>query len=442
VKTFLSLVAPWLVFAVVAPVAAQTTVGWPDTIDLLTQARSQAETCAELLKSNGDKATITAGRIAYNAAKAKADGVIAGFTVALVEGGKPEDLPKIEANLEKAGAGLQEVCDAAVKSATSAPGTKGVVEEMSDRWWTRSSLRPAPCGRGMSRKTSSNWRPSRPNLPLRNGRTSEAGAERRIDGKRRTFPRWSSFSSVGEIAVRPSTRAVAIPSSKNFAPLIVDKFESDGLRRPLDLKGFPDRSGHVGSTDFALVHYAELAILREEQELKPVLRSRSLRDGALRLAHLAFVRNRVALARGRRLEGGGEEGVRGHPGAGVDASRVAGPARNRQRDAVPLSRLRDRVDLALPSAGLRVSRDAKLTDERFRLRLYPFRSFAAAAQPPKHFRPLCRWRLALHSRLYAQSLQPSAVRHLFAARRDRAGNLPLFPSVYPDQLAPAVRRGA
>jgi hypothetical protein len=63
-------------------------------------------------------------------AKAKSDGVIAGFTVALVEGGKPEDLPKIEANLEKAGAGLQEVCDAAVKSASSASGTKGVVEDI------------------------------------------------------------------------------------------------------------------------------------------------------------------------------------------------------------------------------------------------------------------------------------------------------------------------
>jgi hypothetical protein len=127
-----TIVAPALSLVLVgfAPVQAQTTVGWPDAIDLLAQERSQAETCADLLKSNGDKAAVTAGRITYNAAKAKSDGVIAGFTVALVEGGKPEDLLKIEANLEKAGAGLQEVCDAAVKSASSASGTKGLVEDI------------------------------------------------------------------------------------------------------------------------------------------------------------------------------------------------------------------------------------------------------------------------------------------------------------------------
>lgn len=129
-KTIVSLAALWFVLATCAPAAAQSTTGWPDTIDLLAQERSQAETCAELLKSNGDKAAITAGRITYDAAKAKADGVIAGFTIALVEGGKPEELPKIEANLEKAGAGLQQVCDAAVKSASSAGGTKGVVEDI------------------------------------------------------------------------------------------------------------------------------------------------------------------------------------------------------------------------------------------------------------------------------------------------------------------------
>jgi hypothetical protein len=47
-------------------VAAQSTVRWPDAIDLLAQQRSQAETCAELLKSNGDKAAVTVGRITYN----------------------------------------------------------------------------------------------------------------------------------------------------------------------------------------------------------------------------------------------------------------------------------------------------------------------------------------------------------------------------------------
>jgi putative SOS response-associated peptidase YedK len=30
---------------------------------------------------------------------------------------------------------------------------------------------------------------------------------------------------------------------------------------------------------------------------------------------------------------------------------------------------------------------------------------------------------------------------LFSVKRDRAGNLPLFPGVFPDQMAPIVRRG-
>jgi hypothetical protein len=126
----LFLTATFLVGTVV-PIAAQAgTAGWPETMDLLAEQRSQAESCVDTLKSSGDKGAITAGRNTYNKAKAKADGVIAGFTVALVQGGKPEELPNIQANVEKAGAGLQEVCDAAVKAASSASGTKGVVEDI------------------------------------------------------------------------------------------------------------------------------------------------------------------------------------------------------------------------------------------------------------------------------------------------------------------------
>ena len=125
-----SVSALFLVFGSV-PIAAQaTTVGWPDTIDLLAQERTQAQACVNLLKSSGDKPTITEGQITYGSAKAAADGAIAGFMIALVEGGKPEDLPLIEANLEKAGAGLQEVCDAAAKAARVREGTKGFIDKL------------------------------------------------------------------------------------------------------------------------------------------------------------------------------------------------------------------------------------------------------------------------------------------------------------------------
>ena len=92
-----------LAFSTVA--AAQPTIGWPDTVDLLVQEKSQAEACVALLKD-------------------------AGFTIALVQGGKPENLPRTQANLEKAGKGLKEVCDAAIKAATAAGGTRGVVDEI------------------------------------------------------------------------------------------------------------------------------------------------------------------------------------------------------------------------------------------------------------------------------------------------------------------------
>ncbi len=112
-----------------APVLAQTSLNWPETIELLAQERTQAETCVETLKTSNDKAAVATGRLTYGVAKSQSDGVIAGLTVALVQGGKPDALPTILASLKKAGAGLQEVCDAALKSA-SATGSKGLVEDI------------------------------------------------------------------------------------------------------------------------------------------------------------------------------------------------------------------------------------------------------------------------------------------------------------------------
>jgi hypothetical protein len=117
-----------LVFAV--PTAAQPTVGWPETIDRLNEERSQAEACVGLLKDSGDAAAIRKGRIVYGTAKAASDGVIAGFAVGLVEGYKPEKLPPLQANLERAGKGLKEVCEQAVAAGLAAGGSKGIVEDL------------------------------------------------------------------------------------------------------------------------------------------------------------------------------------------------------------------------------------------------------------------------------------------------------------------------
>jgi hypothetical protein len=117
--------------ALIAPAAAAaTSLGWPETIEQLAEARSRAEICAETLRSSADKAAIKSGGFTYGLAKSAAHGAIAALTVALVQGGKPETLPTVLANVKKAGAGLQEVCDAALKTVSDSGGTKGVVEDI------------------------------------------------------------------------------------------------------------------------------------------------------------------------------------------------------------------------------------------------------------------------------------------------------------------------
>jgi hypothetical protein len=107
---------------------AQATLGWPEVIDLLTKTRTQATTCVEVLKSSGDKAALASAQLTYGMAEAEMDGVIAGLTTALVEGGNPNRLPTVRTGLETSGKGLKEICDAAVKTIT--PDTKGVWDEV------------------------------------------------------------------------------------------------------------------------------------------------------------------------------------------------------------------------------------------------------------------------------------------------------------------------
>jgi hypothetical protein len=43
--------------------------------------------------------------------------------------------------------------------------------------------------------------------------------------------------------------------------------------------------------------------------------------------------------------------------------------------------------------------------------------------------------------LYSLTKGQAAIRDWFRAPYDRTGNLPLFPAIFPDQLAPIIRRG-
>jgi putative SOS response-associated peptidase YedK len=44
--------------------------------------------------------------------------------------------------------------------------------------------------------------------------------------------------------------------------------------------------------------------------------------------------------------------------------------------------------------------------------------------------------------LYSLTKGQAAIRDWFRAEHDRTGNLPLFPGIFPDQMAPVVRNGA
>jgi hypothetical protein len=81
-----------------------------------------------VLKSNGDKASVARAQVTYGMAEGEMDGIIAGLTIALVQGGDPSSLSTAHTGLESAGKGLTEICDAAVKTVT--PNTKGVWEEI------------------------------------------------------------------------------------------------------------------------------------------------------------------------------------------------------------------------------------------------------------------------------------------------------------------------
>jgi hypothetical protein len=107
---------------------AEASFGWPEVIALLAKAKTQATTCVQVLKSNGDKAAVASAQLTYGMAEGEMDGIIAGLTTALVEGGDPSSLPTAQASFETAGKGLKEICDAAVKRVT--PNTKGVWEEI------------------------------------------------------------------------------------------------------------------------------------------------------------------------------------------------------------------------------------------------------------------------------------------------------------------------
>jgi hypothetical protein len=108
----------------------QPALEWPDVVAQLNTERSQAQACANLLKAAGDDASITNGRIAYDSAKGATDGIIAGLSTALAQGGSPADLKSLNASLDLATSGLKKVCNGAIEAAKASPGHRGVIDDI------------------------------------------------------------------------------------------------------------------------------------------------------------------------------------------------------------------------------------------------------------------------------------------------------------------------
>jgi hypothetical protein len=105
-------------------------IGWPEVVDLLTQEKVQAITCAGLVKARAKSAVVQKAEDTYNSAKASADGAIAGLLVALAQGGEPDDLPRVKDDIASAGAGLESLCKSAREGLSEGVAQRGIFEDI------------------------------------------------------------------------------------------------------------------------------------------------------------------------------------------------------------------------------------------------------------------------------------------------------------------------
>jgi hypothetical protein len=111
-----------------AVVRAQT-MRWPEAVAALAAERTRAETCGRLLKRHAgdDKAALSRGELAYAAAKAEVDAVIAGLTVVLAQQGTPPDLPEVEARLTRGVQAREAFCRQVMALVPDDPGTRDLL---------------------------------------------------------------------------------------------------------------------------------------------------------------------------------------------------------------------------------------------------------------------------------------------------------------------------
>jgi hypothetical protein len=102
---------------------------WPEAVAVLAAERTRAETCVRLLKRHAgkDQATLDRGELAYGAAKAEMDAVIAGLTVVLAQRGTPPDLADLEARLTRGVPAREAFCTQVSTLLPPDPGTRDLL---------------------------------------------------------------------------------------------------------------------------------------------------------------------------------------------------------------------------------------------------------------------------------------------------------------------------
>jgi hypothetical protein len=127
----------------IAPGISRADIGWPEAVGRLAGEKTNAETCAAVLKAYGDKQQISRdqlayGELAYGEAKANFDRVIAGLITALTEGGNPKSLPSLETDLEHGATSLGKFCQTVSDMLPNTPGRKGVLADIA-----KAAIQPA-----------------------------------------------------------------------------------------------------------------------------------------------------------------------------------------------------------------------------------------------------------------------------------------------------------
>lgn len=119
-----------LLISIAPGISRAADIGWPEAVGRLAGERSNAETCAAMLKGYGDKRQIFQGQMAYGEAKANFDAVIAELVTALTEGGNPKSLPNLETDLEHGATSLGNFCKTVSGLVPSASGRKGALADI------------------------------------------------------------------------------------------------------------------------------------------------------------------------------------------------------------------------------------------------------------------------------------------------------------------------